>query len=66
MSESKRPPSSEAKEKKNDDEEKNEKEVAQEQIPLDPRIEWFSERVIAGLRVKSEKWKKMTLVKEST
>ena len=38
---------------------------AAEQIPLDPRVEWFSERVLGTLRFKSEKWKKMTMTKEN-
>ncbi|RKP21352.1 hypothetical protein ROZALSC1DRAFT_27237, partial [Rozella allomycis CSF55] len=52
-------------EKKGEDNESGSNNVPVEAIPLDPRVDWFSERVLTSLRLKTEKWKKMTTVKES-
>ena len=61
MSDTKRTGSAE---KKGDDGETATTQAA-EAVPLDPRVEWFSERTLNSLRLKQEKWKKMTAVKDN-
>ncbi|KAJ3365528.1 hypothetical protein HDU91_002183, partial [Kappamyces sp. JEL0680] len=48
-------------EKKSDKKEEGEPVV----VPIDARINWFEERVCNGLKVKSDKWKKMTAAGEN-
>ena len=34
-------------------------------IPIDARVQWFEEKVCAGLKVKSDKWKKLISANEN-
>lgn len=34
-------------------------------VPIDARVNWFEERVCNALKVKSDKWKKMTALGEN-
>jgi dynein heavy chain len=34
-------------------------------VPIDARINWFEDRVCNALKVKSDKWKKMTAMGEN-
>lgn len=34
-------------------------------VPIDARVNWFEDKVCSALKVKSDKWKKMTAVGEN-
>ena len=55
--------------KKGDDDEETGKRLgwlaAAQPTAMDPRINWFDDRVIQALKIKSEKWKKMLALPEN-
>lgn len=34
-------------------------------VPVDPRVEWFGDKVCNALKLKSDKWKKLTSAPEN-
>ena len=52
-------------EDKKDDAKKGDDETQQVMIQVDARINWFEEKVCAALKIKNDKWKKMTAAQEN-
>ena len=48
-----------------DDDKKDGDEPQAVLIQIDSRINWFEDKVCAALKIKSDKWKKMTLAQEN-
>jgi hypothetical protein len=46
-------------------EDKKEEDTPQVQIQIDARINWFEDKVCTALRIKNDKWKKMTAAQEN-
>ena len=48
-----------------DDEKKDGEETQAVLIQIDGRINWFEDKVCAALKVKNDKWKRMTAAQEN-